>query len=546
MDQTSLPQHRLVFLTVNSSYSHSSLALPLLHCACRELSNWEWIRYDMTNDSNIIEAVRYIYNQHCDLLVTDLYLFNRQTALDVLQRYHALKPDCRIAVGGPECLGDGAEELLKLYPWLDCVFRGEGEHIFYEYLLHFDDQTIPGHSILPAEGNAVYDNWAESPCPATDPFFVTDKPFVQIETSRGCPMNCFYCTSGKSPTRYRSLEQVRQELKLLSRRGVKELRLLDRTFNLPCNRGAALLKMFREEFSSMRFHLELHPQFLDEGLKQELLRAHPGQLHIEAGIQCLDAQVQQLSGRCSQVDAALTGLKFLCDIPAFETHADLLAGLPGQRWQHILHDTAALMSVHTAEIQLEVLKVLPGTPMRQIASEHALCFSPTAPWDVMQTATMTMEDIQQARNLSRLLDMTYNHKSLHQAVWFASQECPDFVVKLLDFFHCANGDSMAVWDLKKRFLFMLDFCKHYHLECSQKALAYQWLLAGFLPSQGPDEYSEKVSAIPPEARLLSGFPESRTARESRFWRFDGNDGICYLAYNRSFSLNRPAAIWLQD
>ena len=126
--------HRLVFLTVNSSFSHSSLALPLLHSACRELENWEWLRYDMTSSSDVISAVRDIYNLHCDLLVTDLYLFNRQTAMDVLQRIHTLQPECRIAVGGPECLGEGAEELLQQYPFLDKIFRGEGEEIFRDYL----------------------------------------------------------------------------------------------------------------------------------------------------------------------------------------------------------------------------------------------------------------------------------------------------------------------------------------------------------------------------------------------------------------------------
>ena len=42
--------------------------------------------------------------------------------------------------GGPEALGEGAEELSQQYPWLDCVFRGEGEEIFREYLLNFENK----------------------------------------------------------------------------------------------------------------------------------------------------------------------------------------------------------------------------------------------------------------------------------------------------------------------------------------------------------------------------------------------------------------------
>ena len=114
MQQYSKIKHRLLFLTVNCSFSHSSLALPLLHSACRDLTDWEWLRYDMTNASDIMEAVSEIYAQQPDLLAVGLYLFNRQTALEVLERYHALAPECRIVVGGPECLGEGAEELLKI------------------------------------------------------------------------------------------------------------------------------------------------------------------------------------------------------------------------------------------------------------------------------------------------------------------------------------------------------------------------------------------------------------------------------------------------
>jgi hypothetical protein len=61
-------------------------------------------------------------------------------------------------------------------------------------------------------------------------------------------MKCFYCTSGGSQTRYRTLEQLREELHLLESKGVKEVRMLDRTFNLPQERGSAILRMFREEF----------------------------------------------------------------------------------------------------------------------------------------------------------------------------------------------------------------------------------------------------------------------------------------------------------
>ena len=543
MPDTTAPHYRLVFLTVNSSYSHSSLALPLLHSACRDLAAWEWFRCDTTIAGDVMGAVREISQYNCDLLVTDLYLFNRKTALDILQRYHELAPACRIAVGGPECLGDGAEQLKHSYPWLNAVFRGEGEEIFRDYLINFDLQSTNTSQIIPADGNASFAGWSESPYPVNDPFFDTAKPFVQIETQRGCPMNCFYCTSGGTRTRYRTLEQVREELQILSAQGVKELRLLDRTFNLPQERGAALLKMFREEFPQMKFHLELHPQFLGDELRSELMQALPGQLHIEAGIQCLNPLVQQAMGRRSDTGKALDGLQFLCRCQAFETHADLLAGLPAQHWQDVLDDTEQLMQINTAEIQLEVLKSLPGTPLRQIAADYGIKYAVETPYDVMTTALISLEEMQLARDLSRLLDLTYNHSYLHSAVLAMGNVCKNLPEKMLEFFHSAGGNANTVWDLKKRFVFLRDFGRKFDLTAALYELAYQWLRAGFPLRQGADEFSQKAESVPPMAQLIEGDCACRDARETKYTLLSTPDGRYFLAYNRGYALNRPAAIW---
>ena len=541
MSCDSVKKHRLLFLTVNCSYSHSSLALPLLHSACADLTDWEWNRYDMTIGEDVMTAVRDIASRQCDLIVTDLYLFNRQVAMDVLQRYHALDHRCRFAVGGPECLGDGAVTLLHEYPWLDCVFRGEGEEIFRDYLVHFDELPSEGR-IVPSDGNASYTGWISAPFPVNDPFFCFDKPFVQVETSRGCPMGCFYCTSGGTKPRYRSLEQIRAELGLLAAKGVKEIRILDRTFNLPQERGAGLLRLFREEFPAMHFHLELHPQYMDAVLRNELQQALPGQLHIETGIQCLDPEVQRLTGRRSETEKVLDGLSFLCNLTAFETHADLLSGLPGQKWSHILSDTATLMALNVAEIQLEVLKVLPGTPLREIAADHGICYSAATPYDVMQTDTMGLDEMQKARDLSRLLDMTYNHKELHPVVFSMQRECVDFVSKLLDHFYTNGGSSNVLWDLKKRFLFLHSFCVIHNLEYSLHILALHWLFAGFPPEQGADTFSVKTDSVPEEAEIYMGTAECLGERETRYWRFEMPEKIYYLAYNRKYSFNRPACV----
>lgn len=532
---------RLVWLSVNSSYSHSSLALPLLHSACRGVPGWEWKCLETTVEDDAAEVAAKLAGLAGNLVCATLYLFNRRAVLDILGRFHALAPDARIAVGGPECLGGAAEAVLARYPFIHTVFRGEGERDFPVFLSHFSADGK--RAVVPENGNGVYPDWAQAPAPVFDEFFRTDKPFVQVETSRGCPMGCLYCTSCRTELRFRSLEAVAEELNALQERGVREIRLLDRTFNFPMERGAKLLHLFRTRFPQMRFHLEIHPQFLNEELRQELAAANPGQLHIEAGIQTLNENVQNAIGRRCRTADALSGLRFLCGNPNFETHADLLAGLPGQTLGSLMEDVAQLMEIGPAEIQLEVLKVLPGTPLRACSDESGLVFSPETPYDVMRTAGMSTGDILTARQISRLLDLTYNHPALHPVILAARRRNPRLAAELLERFRGNGFNLNRLYDLKKRFLILADFFAESDSEAASEQLAVQWLSSGYPAGEGPGRRAERISGIPENAVLHSGDAASAGERGTKFWSIHGRETVHCFAFNRKFSANRPAAVW---
>ena len=77
---------------------------------------------------------------------------------------------------------------------------------------------------------------------------------------------------------------------------------------------------------------------------------------------------------------ALAGLKFLCSLPNMETHADLIAGLPLYHLNEIFEDVYTLARYNAGEIQLESLKLLPGTEMRRRAEELGIRYSPFPPY----------------------------------------------------------------------------------------------------------------------------------------------------------------------
>ena len=68
--------------------------------------------------------------------------------------------------------------------------------------------------------------------PEESRFFNWSKPFVQLETTRGCFNTCAFCVSGgEKPVRTLSLEATRKRLDVIHQHGIKNVRVLDRTFN---------------------------------------------------------------------------------------------------------------------------------------------------------------------------------------------------------------------------------------------------------------------------------------------------------------------------
>ena len=121
-----------------------------------------------------------------------------------------------------------------------------------------------------------------------------------------------------------------------------------------------------------------------------------GLLHLEAGIQSLREPVLQKSRRMGSLEDSLQGLRFLCSLPNMETHADLIAGLPLYLLSEIFEDVRTLAGYNAGEIQLESLKLLPGTEMRRRAEELGIRLNPEKP-DVPLNKNDAFQKVQKRR-----------------------------------------------------------------------------------------------------------------------------------------------------
>ena len=496
---------KILWIDLNSSYAHSSLALPALHAQIMTDPSIEWEIVSATINENTGMIVDEIYRHRPDILAATTWLFNHEQLMHVASRVKALLPEACLVLGGPEFLGDN-EEFLRKNPFVDCVFRGEGEEVFPQWLTCWNHpeqwHTVPGLCYLTPNkeykdnGIARVLNFPGLVPPEQSRFFNWSKPFVQLETTRGCFNTCAFCVSGgEKPVRTLSIESIRERLQLIHAHGIKNVRVLDRTFNYNPRRAKELLRLFLEFHPDIRFHLEIHPALLSEELKEELSLLPKGLLHLEAGIQSLREPVLEKSRRMGKLSDALDGLKFLCALPNMETHADLIAGLPLYHLHEIFEDVRTLAGYAAGEIQLESLKLLPGTEMRRRAEELGIKYSPLPPYEVLQTHEISVSELQTARQLSRLLDGFYNTPAWQALTRELILNDEQFLHRFLAYLTKANLIDQPM-SLEKRGLILYEFCKQNYPEYQIQA-AIAWIEAGMSLKKLPAEKVWTKRQIPP-------------------------------------------------
>ena len=498
---------KLLWLDLNSSYAHSSLALPALHAQIANNTDIEWCMVSATINENTSSVVNQIYRHQPDIIAATNWLFNHEQLLHIVSRAKALLPHCCVILGGPEFLGDN-EAFLYKNKFVSGVFRGEGEEVFPLWLKVWNQprkewKSITGLCYLNESGEyqdnglARVMNFSELVPPEKSRFFNWSKPFVQLETTRGCFNTCAFCVSGgEKPVRTLSLEAIKERLDVIHEHGIKNVRVLDRTFNYNNKRAKDLLNLFRE-YPDICFHLEIHPALLSDELKQELATLPKGLLHLEAGIQSLRENVLEQSRRIGKLSDALAGLHYLCSLENMETHADLIAGLPLYHLSEIFDDVRTLTEYGAGEIQLESLKLLPGTEMRRRADELGIQYSPLPPYEVLQTREITVDELQTAHYLSRLLDGFYNTPTWRNITRILILENPHFIHDLLD--HLVRTDVIDTpLSLERRGLILYDFCKnHYPDYLTQVSIA--WIEAGMSLKKAPAEKVRTKRQLPPES-----------------------------------------------
>ena len=288
-----------------------------------------------------------VFQQHC-------------ASLALLKRIRELSPETVTLMGGANCEDEMGIETLKMFPWVDCVVSGEGDHIFPELCHLLLDQgrkivstDLPYGAICQSQQQQyekcsqhtgptprpVIKNLDSLPIPDYDSYFAAllsstlsgmVKPGLLAESSRGCwwgeRSHCTFCGLNGTGMGFRSKspKRILNELSELTRRyEIRNIQFVDNILDMSYLKTVLPLLANLDEPYSLFYETKAN-------LKRDhvQLLAEAGVRWIQPGIESLNDDLLCLIGKGNSSTMNLQLLKWAIEYD-IDASWNMLSDIPG-------------------------------------------------------------------------------------------------------------------------------------------------------------------------------------------------------------------------
>ena len=216
--------------------------------------------------------------------------------------------------------------------------------------------------------------------------------------------------------RYVDIEKLLVEFELLWKKGARNFKFIDRTFNLQIKTSNKILDFFLEKKPPYFTHFEVVPDHFPQSLKAKIVQFPKGALQLEVGIQTLNKEVAITIQRNLNIQKIKENIRFLEIETEAHLHLDLIVGLPGEPLSTFGENLDMLCALSQSEIQIGILKNLSGTTLSRHDNKYGMIYSDIAPYDVLKTAAVSYKEIQQMKRFARFWDLFYNSGNFNHSV----------------------------------------------------------------------------------------------------------------------------------
>jgi len=416
----------ILLVAVNARHSHCSFAGRTLLANLGALQpRARLVESDL--DATPLQLAELIVAAAPRVAAFPVYLWNKRLVRDTARLLRLLLPATAIALGGPEIVAGCAGDWHGLADALVC---GEGEQAFRAWCGR--QLALPSGFTPRAAPEWIAVEGGVPPEELALPYSLySDNDLRQrtlyVESARGCPFHCLYCSSRGSGLRLLPLARLLPELERLLARGALRFKFLDRSFNAREKHACEVLRFFLAHARpGLQLHFEVVPVSLGDELRACLTAFAPGVLHLEVGVQTLSDGVARGMGRPEARATVLAVLRFLLQETGAHVHADLIFGLPGEDESSFAAGFDTLARLGVPQLQANRLKGLPGTPLSRLPDPRT-SFNPQPPYEVLRTAALDFASLTRMQRLATVWERLHNRGHFRHAerlLWQAPAASP--------------------------------------------------------------------------------------------------------------------------
>ncbi len=357
----------------------------------------------------------HLSGQKISLIGFSCYLWNIEKILFLICLVKKDFPNVVIMCGGPE-VGFDAKYYLENNPSIDYIIYGEGEDAFHELCLYLD-KKLP----LDQVSNLCYlmdgkyfQNELKNPdlskiqLATLDIHDLTNR-VVYLESGRGCPYNCSYCTASlDNKVRFFPLKNVMSIVDQLMALKVKTVKFLDRTFNANMKYMIAILDYIDTHNICTSFQFEIVAEKFTKEAIDKVASLQNKFLRFEIGIQSIHDDVNEAVCRHQNMQLLEKNLLLLNQTNKVDLHVDLIAGLPYETLDRFITSFNRVFYYQAKELQLGFLKFLRGTKLMDTIDEHEYIYDPLPPYEIIQNKYMSKDDLEEIHLVEKMLEIYYN------------------------------------------------------------------------------------------------------------------------------------------
>ena len=333
--------------------------------------------------------------------IDDQDFVNRRFLLEPVREVVAA---CRRHSPAPIVLGGAGysifPEAALRYLKADWGIRGEGEEVFPRLLAALergkDPLSLPG--VYAATGGSRTPRGFAADLDAlpmpdvqcrTAENQVPEDVWLPVQTRRGCPIGCSYCSTpaieGRA-VRARTPHRVAEYLARMADAGLRRFYLVDNTFNLPEDYALALCRSIAALRQDVQWRAILYPQAVSDELVHAMAEA--GCVEVSLGFESgAPAVLQAMGKRYDRREVQSISRRLAAN--GIRRMGFLLLGGPGETRHTVRESLAFAESLELEMLKITVgIRIYPHTPLAKLALEEGV----VAPGDDLLQPTFYLRD----------------------------------------------------------------------------------------------------------------------------------------------------------